>query len=386
MSQSRKLIFNLHLIVGLVAALFLFVMGVSGAFLAYEYELDRAFHPKLYRVVPEGERLALAKLAGIVQRAYPSATLRAIDLGAQAGNRADVSYQIDVVQKGQAEPMHVFINPYTGEILGERDGLGFLGNMHEFHSNLLLGNTGKLITTTFSAGMVILAITGLVLWWPRKLFRISFRSSAARLNFDLHNTVGSCMSLFILLFGLTGIGIHVADVLAPAVDRMAHAPSQREPSSISLPAPPGTAPLSPDVAVAIGARTIPGANVTYLTLPQSAREGYRVRLKFPEDRQTLGRSYAHVDQYTGKVLWSQSTRETALGTRYFKFWNREVHNGTAFGAPFQFLAALTGVAVPLLAITGPIIWFRKNRKRLFAERPRTAAEPASKPTYASPTA
>ena len=386
MSQSRKLIFNLHLIVGLVAALFLLVMGITGSFLAYEYELDRTIHPKLYRVTPGGDRLPLTKLEGIVRQGYPTATLSAIDLGAQAANRADVSYQIDVVRKGQTEPTHVFINPYTGQILGERDGLGFLGNMHEFHSNLLLGNTGKLIATTLSAGMVILAITGLVLWWPRKLFRISFRSSAARLNFDLHNTVGSCMSLFILLFGLTGIGIHVADVLAPAVDRMANAPSQREPSAISLPAPSGAAPLSPDAAAAIGAKTVPGANVTYIKLPQSAREGYRVRLKFPEDRQTLGRSYAHVDQYSGKVLWSQSTRETAVGTRYVKFWNREVHNGTAFGAPFQFLAALTGIAVPLLAITGPIIWFRKNRKRLFADRPQTVAEPASKPTYASPTA
>jgi len=384
MSQSRKLIFNLHLIVGLAAALFLFVMGVTGSFLAYEYELDRAFHPALYRVTPEGDRLPLAKLERIVQQRYPTAILSAIDLGAQAANRADVSYQIDIVRKGQAEPTHVFINPYTGQILGERDGLGFLGNMHEFHSNLLLGNTGKLITTTLSAGMVILAITGLVLWWPRKLFRINFRSSAARFNFDLHNTVGSCMSLFLLLFGVTGIGIHVADVLAPAVDRMAHAPSQREPSAISLPAPSGTAPISPDAAAAIGTKRVPGASVTYIKLPQSAREGYRVRLKFPEDRQTLGRSYAHVDQYTGNVLWSQSTRETALGTRYFKFWNREVHNGTAFGAPFQFLAALTGIAVPLLAITGPIIWFRKNRKRLFADQPQTATAP--KPTYASPTA
>ena len=382
MSRSRKLIFNTHMAVGLCAAVILAVMGITGAFLAYEYELDRAFNPKLFIVAAQAQRLPLTKLMEVVQRAHPTANLTVLDLAALADNRADVSYQIDIVDRGKAEPTHVFIDPYTGRILGERDGLGFPGTVHEFHSNLLLGKTGKLITTTLSVGMVVLALSGLVLWWPRKLVRIDFRSSAARFNFDLHNTVGSCMSLFILLFGVTGIGIHVADDLAPAVDRMTGAPNQHEPKVFSRPSPPGTLAISPDAAAAIAAKAVPGGRVVWIKLPQGPADGYRVRLKFPEDRQTLGRSYAHVDQYSGAVLWSQSTRETAAGTRYFKFWNREVHNGTAFGRWFQAVAAITGLAVPLLAITGPIIWYRKNRSWLFADRRQRAA--AQKPTYVSP--
>jgi len=382
MSRSRKLIFNTHMAVGLCAAVILAVMGITGAFLAYEYELDRAFNPKLFIVAAQAQRLPLTKLMEVVQRAHPTANLTVLDLAALADNRADVSYQIDIVDRGKAEPTHVFIDPYTGRILGERDGLGFPGTVHEFHSNLLLGKTGKLITTTLSVGMVVLALSGLVLWWPRKLVRIDFRSSAARFNFDLHNTVGSCMSLFILLFGVTGIGIHVADDLAPAVDRITGAPNQHEPKVFSRPSPPGTLAISPDAAAAIAAKAVPGGRVVWIKLPQGPADGYRVRLKFPEDRQTLGRSYAHVDQYSGAVLWSQSTRETAAGTRYFKFWNREVHNGTAFGRWFQAVAAITGLAVPLLAITGPIIWYRKNRSWLFADRRQRAA--AQKPTYVSP--
>lgn len=384
MSRPRKLIFNTHMAVGLCAALFLAVMGITGAFLAYEYEIDRLLNPKLFIVAPRGERLPLTALMDVARRAHPSATITVLDLAALAHNRGDVSYQLDVVERGKTEPTHVFIDPYTGQILGERNGVGFPALVHEFHSNLLLGRTGKLITTTLSVGMVVLAITGLVLWWPRKLLRLSFRSSAVRFNFDLHNTVGSCMSLFILLFGLTGIGIHVADELAPAVDHMIGAPIQHEPSVVSQPAPAGTPTISPDAAEAIAAKEMPGARVVWIKLPQGPHDGYRVRLKFPEDRQTLGRSYAHVDQFSGKVLWSQSTRETAAGTRYFKFWNREVHNGTAFGRWFQVVAAITGLAVPVLAITGPIIWYRKNRGRLFADRRQTANVPARESTYVTP--
>ena len=64
MSRSRKVIFNTHMAVGLCAAVFLAVMGITGAFLAYEYELDRAFNPKLFIVA--------------AQRASPSAFLASV--------------------------------------------------------------------------------------------------------------------------------------------------------------------------------------------------------------------------------------------------------------------------------------------------------------------
>src|SRR5260370_30608541 len=114
----------------------------------------------------------------------------------------------------------------------------------------MLGTTGKLITTFLAAFMVVLALTGLVLWWPRKLLGIKRGSSAGRVNFELHNTVGFYCSLFILLFRLTGIGIHVADVLAPAVDRLANQPNQHEPTVFTGPAPPGATPISPALAAA----------------------------------------------------------------------------------------------------------------------------------------
>ena len=365
MARARKLIFNLHLIFGLASALFLLLMGTTGAFLAYEYQIDRLLNPSLFYVTPSAPRLPLATLIQNVRGAHPDATVEAIDLAAVANGRPDVSYQVRLIRKGEPEPLHVFIDPYTGRILGQRSGNGFAAAVHELHANLLLGKSGQLITTTLSGMMVVLAVTGLILWWPRKLMGIKRGSSFGRVNFELHNTVGFYMSLLILLFGITGIGVHIADWFAPAVDRMAHAPLQHEPPVVSKSAPVSQK-VGIDEAERIGASAVPGARVTYIALPKDARGAYRVRLKFPEDRQTLGRSYAHVDQYSGVVVWTQSTRETAVGTRYFKFWNREVHNGTAWGAPYQFISAVTGLSVPLLAITGPLIWWRKNRKRLMA--------------------
>ena len=38
----RKLLLNLHLCAGLVAAIFLFLMGASGAAILFENQIDRA--------------------------------------------------------------------------------------------------------------------------------------------------------------------------------------------------------------------------------------------------------------------------------------------------------------------------------------------------------
>src|SRR5215469_14783729 len=99
-------------------------MGITGAFLAYEYELDRALNPKLFRVAAGGDRLPLTRLTKAVQVANPTARISAIDLAALAGNRHDVSYQIDILEKAHVELSHVFIDPYTADILGKREGPG----------------------------------------------------------------------------------------------------------------------------------------------------------------------------------------------------------------------------------------------------------------------
>ena len=53
----KKLIITLHLYVGLVAALFLISLSLSGAVIAFEAPLNRAFHPQLTNVVPSGQPL-----------------------------------------------------------------------------------------------------------------------------------------------------------------------------------------------------------------------------------------------------------------------------------------------------------------------------------------
>jgi uncharacterized iron-regulated membrane protein len=52
---------------------------------------------------------------------------------------------------------------------------------------------------------LLLAITGLSLWWKDKRLRVSRKSTWSRFTWDLHNTVGAYTFLFLLIVAATGL-------------------------------------------------------------------------------------------------------------------------------------------------------------------------------------
>src|SRR6188768_3097132 len=68
----RRALFNLHMIAGLAAAVFLVVLGLTGSIMAFEEEIDRATHPHLFRVDAQGRTpLSLTALTGRLASSVP---------------------------------------------------------------------------------------------------------------------------------------------------------------------------------------------------------------------------------------------------------------------------------------------------------------------------
>lgn len=61
---------------------------------------------------------------------------------------------------------------------------------------------------------MILAIGGLFLWWPRKIFRVTGGGASwRRVNFDLHNVLGICSSLVLFIVTASGVFINQSSTL-----------------------------------------------------------------------------------------------------------------------------------------------------------------------------
>ena len=104
-----------------------------------------------------------------------------------------------------------------------------------------------------------------------------------------------------------------------------------------------------------------------LQLPMNSTQPAQVALKFPEDHTPLGRSRLRIDAYSGKVLLVLSSRDFSAPMKYARMWNREIHTGDILNLPTRLLAAFFSLMLPVLAISGPLIWW--NRRSVSEPKP-----------------
>ena len=102
-------------------------------------------------------------------------------------------------------------DPYTGKDLGPSVPLGIflISKLIDLHDNLLGGMTGRAVNGIGALFLLLLALTGVVVWWPgikmwRRSLTVHRRVGWKRFTWDLHSMMGFWSLGFILLFGTTG--------------------------------------------------------------------------------------------------------------------------------------------------------------------------------------
>jgi len=113
MKAFRKITFWLHLIAGVFAGIFIFIMCVTGALLSFEPNILESAEKNMRVVeVPaeNAQRLSINEIIGKVVESKPNAKPSNITLRTEKTAAAIVA----LGREGQ-----VFVNPYTGAITGE---------------------------------------------------------------------------------------------------------------------------------------------------------------------------------------------------------------------------------------------------------------------------
>ena len=346
----RRALLTLHQWVGLAAGLFLIVISISGSALVYENEIDRALNSSTSFVTPGAKVLPIETLIARVQAADPRNPVT----GVRIADAPDQAYELSLRSRQGA-----MVNPYTGDVLGLRDHeKSFARWVHLLHTRLVAGEIGETMVGGFSIAMLGLSITGLVLWWPRKILSVGSAASWQRTNFDLHNVLGFYSSLVMFFITLTGVLIAFEGFTDPLVRRLNDVPDA--PAAQSTPVAGGTR-IPVDEAIAIAERALPGAFASNVGLPAGPKAVFRILKKFPEDRTPAGRSRVYVDQFSGKALLVENTRTAPLGTRILNL-KRSAHTGDIFGAPTRALYFIVSLGIALQALTGALIWWNRRAR------------------------
>ena len=108
--------------------------------------------------------------------------------------------------------MYVAAMPPPGAQAGESIPVGiyFVSTLIDLHDNLLAGSTGRTLNGVGAFALLVLAITGLIIWWPgirrwRRSLGLRAGVGWKRLNWDLHSVIGFWSFAFIITFAISGI-------------------------------------------------------------------------------------------------------------------------------------------------------------------------------------
>jgi uncharacterized iron-regulated membrane protein len=342
----RKVLLQLHLWGGLAAALPLIVVGVTGAFLVYGEEIDRAVDPQLFYVTPAGPPLPAQVLLDRVQAAHPGETV----VGCSPPAAADRSYMFFTTGRN-----YIYVDPYSGQVLGAKPlAAGLRRKMFLIHSQLMAGKVGHTIVVAATVLSILLIVTGVVLWWRFKIFGVKWRAGWWRFNFDLHSVLGLYSAVVFLVLAVTGVVIACDGTVYPVILEMTGNPP---PPVLKSTVSDGPAPTLDEV-IATAERTLPGARITVVALPTKPTDLFNVYARFPEDTAASGKSRVRVDRYSGEVRGVKSTREANWG-QYIVDVTESIHFGDIFGTPTRILAFVISLLVAGQVLSGFFIWWKK---------------------------
>ncbi|WP_290017633.1 PepSY-associated TM helix domain-containing protein [uncultured Alistipes sp.] len=210
----KKIFAKIHLWLSLPLGIVLTVVCLSGAVLVFEGEITRALHPELYRVAAPADARPLrpSQLAGRIGGQMPD-SLHLVSL--QLSARNDEPCMAAFRETGRRQ---LSVDPYTGRVNGWAESPAFFGTVRKLHRWLLdpppskgEKSVGKAIVGVSTLALVLILVSGLILWIPRSRkalrnrLKVSYSDGRRRFWHDSHVTLGFYATLLLLVMALTGL-------------------------------------------------------------------------------------------------------------------------------------------------------------------------------------
>ncbi|MGD1876292.1 MAG: PepSY-associated TM helix domain-containing protein, partial [Kiloniellaceae bacterium] len=325
---------------------------------------------------------APSQSAALALAAYPG-TLKAYNPPAAPDRTAEVK-----IAGADGVKNVVYVNPYSGAVLGSAWDAGFPGStlmwtVRKLHSLEYVGWWGNRIIECVAGWAVLLTVTGLYLWWPRGR-RVGVlrprRTTGRPLWRDLHAVTGLYTAGFILFLAMTGLpwsgfwgkqfydlsyaaGIGMPDgywdsyptstvLTGEALER---APWILENQPLPLSGAAEGIPVGLDAVV----RTVEGMGIHpgYALAMPGGPQGVFTASVYPDD--ITYERVIHLDQYTGAVLFDMSLADLGALGRAAE-WGISVHMGQEFGLANQILLLLACLAIVLMAVSAAVMWWKRR--------------------------
>ena len=209
-----KIFRKIHLWLSVPFGIIITLICFSGAMLIFEPEITRSIKSDVYYVSSsDGEPIPMGELMETVKATLPDSVSIT---GVTVFSDKDRTYQVNLSKPRRAS---LFVDPYSGQITGKYERIGFFSTMFKLHRWLLDSanphgdgvKVGKLLVGISTLIFVIVLITGVIIWWPRarknlrRSLSISFKDGWRGIWKGLHVAGGMYALIFVLAMSLTGL-------------------------------------------------------------------------------------------------------------------------------------------------------------------------------------
>lgn len=383
-----------HFYAGLYVAPFLVMLAVTGLIMMYIAYFDGRDGEKI-AVTPGAATAPISAQAEAALAAFPEGRLVEW-IGPHTSGHA-------AVLRIETEGTHhmVAVDPYTATVLESwvrRDG--WYDFVSDIHGTLLIGDTGDRLIEIAAGLGIVLAVTGLYLWWPRNgkgLRSVLMPNLTARnraLWKSLHTVTGFYGAVLLVIFMLTGMAwagiwggkyvqawstfpaekwddVPLSDTTHASMNHGAikdvpwgleQTPMPASGSAAGVPGLGEGAPVNVDTIAALG-RTLGYAGRYRIHYPNGETGVWTLSQdSMSNDSQdpTADRT-VHVDQYTGKLLadvgfadYSVAAKGMAVGIAFHEgdmgLWNLVLNTIFCLGMVF-------------LSVSGIVMWWVRRPAR-----------------------
>jgi uncharacterized iron-regulated membrane protein len=360
--RLRGVWFTIHKWIGILLAILIIPVSLSGSALVWHDWLDETLNPER-RVAHGPAQLPFQQyVAAARTQLTPQDRIASLTFPGEEGAVVVAAARAPEGGGSRAVRTTIWVDPASAEVLDRHSGNeGVVRFLHVLHGSLMVPGMGRQIVGWIGVFMLVSSLTGLWLWGPSlggftRGLRWRRQDNA---NANLHHMFGFWVALPLAMLSFTGVWISFPGVFGGNAPPAAAAKAKEaRPSGPTLPI--EQTRLDPAVAAVMAARG--EASLRTLTWPTTQSPQWTVTVR------EGGRSAEYkVHDRTGAVERQAPRPETTARTM------RRWHDGDGMGPIWQTVIFIGGLVPALLAVTGIVMWLRSRKWRGEAARKKARA-------------
>jgi len=376
----KKVIGQVHLWLGLIAGIVVVLSMLGAAVFVWEEELNNWYYHNYIFVEQIGEeRLPPSELFQAVENAFPGVEFTSISLENDPQKSC-----LFVRFKRSEDPgfswwstieyyEKIYVDPYDGNVLGVVDmRYDWIQLTRRLHQNLLLNpKFGEMIVGIAALIMIVLAISGLYLWWPKNKrmlmarFNIKWNAKWRRVNWDIHSVGGFYTNLLLIFFAATGL----VWTFSWWTDGIYYMLGNDPEEVFVIPEAPAFSHFNPnqtvDIAFSDAISRREGWTHASLSIPAKDKEAGFISVFLSFEGLRSGWNTSDTYTYhpeTGAIYWEKTHEHKLLGEKW-RNSNYKMHVGSIYGWPTKIIAFVSALFFACLPVTGFLIWWGRKKKK-----------------------